>query len=116
MRMVINDGSGRRDLESLSYAQTRQAAAVMDCIGRLIPQEGVDYDVEIIFKGVNDPSVSMNVIPLTDKGEWWRKYVVEMINNKYPPQINNPEEALLPEEGASETNGQQEVKSEEGMS
>lgn len=115
MRMVINDSSGRRDLESLSYAQTRQAAAVMDCIGRLIPQEGVDYDVEIIFKGVNDPSVSMNVIPLTDKGEWWRKYVVEMIN-KYPPQINNPEEALLPEEDASETNEQQEVKSEEGMS
>lgn len=93
MRMIIEDEDGRRDIPGMSYYQSRQAYAIMSCIGRLIPQEGIDYDVEIIFKGANDPSVSMNIVAHTDKGEWWKKYVMSMIN-KYPPTVEDPPQAL----------------------
>jgi len=78
MHIFVNDAQGRRPVTQMSFPQTKQAAAIVDCIGRLIPQEGVDYDVEITFKGNYDPSVSMNIVPHTDKGEWWRKYVSEI--------------------------------------
>lgn len=90
------DGKGIKPVSNMSFPQTKQAAAIMDCIGRLIPQEGVDYDVEVIFKGSYNPSVSMNIVALTDKGEFWKKYVMEMIR-KYPPMVENPDQAL-PEE------------------
>ena len=83
----------RKPVSNMSFPQTKQAAAIMDCIGRLIPQEGVDYDVEIIFKGSYNPSVSMNIVALTDKGEFWKKYVMAMIN-KYPPTVENPDQAF----------------------
>ena len=70
----------------------------MDCIGRMIPQEGADYDVEVTFKGAYNPSVSMSVVPHTNKGEWWRRYVSEMIK-KYPPQVENPEMSIPEEQG-----------------
>ena len=90
------DGNGRKTVSNMSFPQTKQAAAIMDCIGRLIPQEGVDYDVEVIFKGSYNPQVSMNIVALTDKGEFWKKYVMSMIS-KYPPMVENPEQSL-PEE------------------
>ena len=90
------DGKGRKHVSNMSFPQTKQAAAIMDCIGRLIPQEGIDYDVEIIFKGSYNPSVSMNIVALTDKGEFWKKYVMGMIS-KYPPMVDNPDQSL-PEE------------------
>lgn len=89
---LVKDGQ-KTPLKNMSWAQTKQAAAIMDCFGRLIPQEGIDYDVEIDFKGEYDPSVSLNVTSQTDKGEWWKKYVAEMIK-KYPPMVENPEEAI----------------------
>lgn len=91
------DGKGRKHVSNMSFPQTKQAAAIMDCIGRLIPQEGVDYDVEVIFKGSYNPSVSMNIVALTDKGEFWKKYVMEMIR-KYPPTVENPDQALSEEQ------------------
>ena len=93
MKVAIDYGTGKRPLHTMTTPQIKQAVAVMDCIGRLIPQEGVDYDVEIVFKDGNPYSVSMGVIALTDKGEWWKKYVLEMIK-KYPPTIENPPEAI----------------------
>ena len=93
MRMLVDDGRGRSPLQKMSFPQTKQAAAIMDCIGRRIPQEGVDYDVEIIFNGPNDPNVSMNIAAHTDKGEWWRQYVMKMIK-KYPPTVENPEPSI----------------------
>lgn len=104
---LITDDGERVSLPQMSWAQTKQAAAIMDCFGRLIPQEGVDYDVEISFKGENSPDVSMNVTAHTDKGEWWKKYLSEFIK-KYPPTVENPEEAI--EEPKEEKN---EEKSEE---
>ena len=98
MRVSIDDGNGRRPLLNMTTPQIRQAVAIMDCIGRLIPQEGVDYDVDIVFKGANDPSVSMRVLALTDKGVWWRKYVMEMIK-EYPPVVGDPPQAI--QEGAA---------------
>ena len=98
MRLLIDEGGGRRPVAQMTYPQTRQAAAIMDAIGRLIPQEGVDYDVELTFKGENNPSVSMSVIPLTDKGSWWKDYVVEMIR-KYPPRAENPPQAIQEDPG-----------------
>ena len=93
MKMMIDDGGSRQDLRDLSFAQGKQAMAIVDCIGRMIPQEGVDYDAEVIFKGRNDPSVSLNIVPHTDKGEWWKRYVMEMIR-KYPPTVENPPQAI----------------------
>lgn len=46
MKLLIDEGNGRRPVAQMTYPQTRQAAAIMDAIGRLIPQEGVDYDIE----------------------------------------------------------------------
>lgn len=93
MRMITYENGEPRQISEMSYVQGRQAMAIMDCIGRLIPQEGVDYDVSIIFKGDNDSDVSMSIQPHTDKGEWWKKYVMEMIP-KYRPTVENPEQSL----------------------
>ena len=97
MKLLINDGSGTKPVAGMSFAQNKQAAAVMDCIGRLIPQEGIDYDVEIIFKSEYDPQIAINLVAHTDKGEWWKEYVSKMIN-KYPPQVKNPDPAIQEEE------------------
>ena len=103
------DGKGRKAVSNMSFPQTKQAAAIMDCIGRLIPQEGVDYDVEVIFKGSYNPQVSMNIVALTDKGEFWKKYVMSMIS-KYPPMVENPEQSL-PEE--QQENSEEKEETEE---
>lgn len=94
MKMVLDESGVRKELEELSFQQGKQAAAIMDCIGRLIPQEGVDYDVEIVFKGKYNPSVSMSIEAHTDKGEWWKGYVMKMIS-KYPPTVENPPQAIV---------------------
>lgn len=93
MRLFAISGSGPVPVNNMTFQQTKQAAAVMDGIARLIPHEGVDYDVEITFKGDYDPMVSINVVALTDKGEWWRQYVMKMIK-KYPPTVENPEPSI----------------------
>jgi len=93
MRIFVDEGGAKKPLAKLSYPQAKQAAAIMDCVGRLIPQEGVDYNIDIIFKSTYDQNVSMSISPMTDKGEWWRQYVLKMIN-KYPPTVGNPEQSL----------------------
>ena len=89
MRVFIDDGEIRKPLDQMTYPQTRQASAIMECIGRMIPQEGIDYDVDIFFKVDYDPDLSMNIVPHTDKGEWWKRYVMEMLS-KYPPEVDAP--------------------------
>lgn len=99
MKMMVEDGYDEkgerilRPLQQMSFQQTKQAAAIMDCIGRLIPHEGVDYDVEVIFRGAYDPNVSMNISAHNEKGEWWKRYVMDMMK-KHPPTVNNPEPSL----------------------
>lgn len=105
MRMFLSDGGIVTPVSKMTIPQAKQAAAIMDCFGRLIPQEGVDYDVEITFKGSYSPSVSMGVVAHTDKGEWWKKYVMEMIK-KYPPTVQNPEPSI-PEDHESSSEGQE---------
>ena len=72
------------ELGQLSFGQVQQTAALADCLGRLIPQEGVDYDVHIILKEPTGDEkaqhktptrVSMQIVALTEKGEWWKRYV-----------------------------------------
>ena len=75
-----------RPITQLSFAQNEQARAIMAAVARLIPQEGVDYNVHIGFKGTNSPAVSVSIVPITDKGEWWKDYVTKMIR-KYPPVV-----------------------------
>lgn len=72
------------ELDKLTLSQLHQTAAIADCLGRLIPQEGVDYDVNVILRGKNETRVSMQIVALTDKGQWWKEYVGRMIH-KYPP-------------------------------
>lgn len=102
MKYFLVNGYEKVAIESLSFAQSKQAVAIMDAVARLIPQEGVDYDVNITFKGQYNQSVSMNIEAHTDKGEFWRQYVSQMIN-KYPPKMDYtgetlPENPELPEE------------------
>lgn len=73
-----------------------KSVAVRDCVGRLIPKEGVDYDIEVMFNGDNDKSVSMGIVALTDKGMLWRDYAMPMLS-KNPPTIENPPEAIQEE-------------------
>lgn len=111
MKMLIEDGGSRTPISNLSFPQMKQSAAIMDCLGRLIPQEGVDYDIEIVFKGKYSPNVSINIVPMTDKGEWWKGYVSRMIS-RYPPTVENPEPSIPIETEEKEEN----VKDEEVMS
>lgn len=94
MRMYVESGSGRRAVDKMTYMQERQAIAVMDALGRLVPQEGADFVVDIVFKGDNSPSVSIGITPLTDKGEFWKRYVSEMIK-RYPPSPSNPPQSIV---------------------
>lgn len=87
MKAILQQDGKREYLSNLSFAQSKQATAIMDCIARLIPHEGVDYEVEVIFKGMYDPSVSLNIKAFTDKGERWKSYLTEMIA-KYPPVVD----------------------------
>ena len=77
----------------MTYAQSYQARSLMECIAGLIPQEGVDYDVEIIFTGGSNTNVKMRIVAKTDKGAYWRDYVTKMIS-KYPPTGKPIGEAL----------------------
>lgn len=93
MRFFELKNGSKTEVSQLSYVQSRQAVAVADDLGRLIPQPGVDYDVDITFNGSN---VSLSIIPITDKGQWWQTYVKSMIV-KYPPTVENPNMSLLEE-------------------
>lgn len=98
MRVFSTDKEGtRRELGNLSFMRTKQAISVMDAIGRLIPQEGIDYSVEITFDDTNPSAVSLLIKAHTDKGELWKSYVEKMIG-KYPPTINPPGEAIPDEQ------------------
>lgn len=95
-----NKDGARYEISDLSFMRTKQVISVMDAIGRLIPQEGVDYSVEITFDDTNPSAVSLLIKAHTDKGELWKSYVEEMIG-KYPPTINPPGEAI-PDEQSEE--------------
>lgn len=96
MKLFLDNELGKKTLDHLSFPQTKQAVAIMDSIARFIPHEGVDYDVEITFKGDYNPSVTMKIIPITEKGVWWQQYVMEMMK-KYPPSMENPEMSISDE-------------------
>lgn len=100
---LLKDG-GIIPVENLSYVQTRQAAAFVDCLGRLIPQEGVDYEVDLTFRGDAVEKVSYEIKPMTDKGAWWKNYVEKLIH-KYPPKIENPEPSIIEDNEQSNVNG-----------
>lgn len=117
MKAVLLNNGAKVPLQDLSFAQVKQAAAVMDCIGRLIPHEGVDYEVEIVFKSAYDPSVSLNITALTDKGTLWKEYLTKMIA-KYPPVVDYrgdvlPDVPEVPDE-SQERQERQEPKEEAG--
>lgn len=93
MRLSVYENGAKRPVNTLSLPQSKQAAAITDCIARMIPQEGVDYELEVIFQGRYDQNVSISIVPHTDKGEWWMRYASEMLK-KYPPKVSNPEQAV----------------------
>lgn len=101
------------ELSKLSVGQVHQTAAIADCIGRLIPQEGVDYDVNIIVRGTHDTRVSMQIVALTDKGAWWKKYVGEFIR-KYPPTTSYKGDLLPDCQEAKQEEENNEHKEAEG--
>ena len=98
MRFILAKDGEKTPLTSLSFQQSRQAAALVDAIARLIPQEGVDYNIAVTFKGDYVPTVSLDISSLTDKGEFWREYVLKMLK-KYPPTVDFHGD-VLPDEPA----------------
>ena len=78
------DSAAPIPVNGLTVLQGNTVVAYADAIARLIPQEGIDYDVVITFSGESDLKTSMRIIPHTDKGEWWKDYIHALIK-KYPP-------------------------------
>lgn len=105
MRLFVQENGVRRPVTQMTLPQSKQAAAIMDYFGRLIPQEGVDYDVEITFNGTYSPSVSMSIAANTQKGEWWKRYALEMLKTSQPT-VKNPEPSLLEETESTESEEQ----------
>jgi hypothetical protein len=100
MKLFSVGADGKRnEIAQPSYMRIRQAVSVMDAIGRLIPQEGVDYSVSITFNERNASSIQIGIEPHTDKGEAWRDYL-DVYLRKYPPTIENPPPGLI--EGSAE--------------
>lgn len=93
MHFFIKDEMGVRPVEKLSAGMTRQAVAIADCDGRMIPQEGIDYVVDIKFTGDSPASASVDITPLTDKGELWKAYVMKCIHDD-PSIVEAPEVSL----------------------
>ena len=100
MKFFIKEGDEERPLlvTELSTTQLWQASAISDGIARMIPHEGVDYDVRM-------RGASFNILPLTDKGVEWSGYVDKMILVTPPDIISSKLDVstylygLLPEEG-----------------
>lgn len=79
----------------LTYRQKVQVRAIVERIASLIPVEGVDYTLGYGFgANGNQDSVTLAITPLTDKGTWWKGYVMEMLK-KYPPSAAEPRSGLL---------------------
>ena len=93
MRFLMKDENGVHPTEAYSMSMNRQAIAIADCDGRLIPQEGVDYDIKIAFAKDNPGDVSIDIIPLTDKGEFWRDYAMKTL--RADPSLVNPPKLSL---------------------
>ena len=77
MKFFMMDGEGRKEImvDQLSPLNLRQASVVADAVARLIPHEGVDYDVSISADG------RLRMFAHTDKGEAWREYVGMELSN-----------------------------------
>jgi hypothetical protein len=93
MTFHLRDDRGNRSqvrVDELIGYQLRQASAVADGLARLIPHEGVDYEIS---PGEN------SIIPLTDKGEGWREYV-ELSSDGMPSEDMRARLAeVMPKEG-----------------
>lgn len=83
MKFFLETAGHRQEMSvnDLSSLQLRQAAVVADTVARLIPHEGVDYEVDI--PGSDAP---FGIRPFTDKGEAWGEYVLSMTRSD-PPRL-----------------------------
>lgn len=72
-------------INDLKSGEVKKIGAIVDCLARLIPQEGVDYNLKLTLE--DGGNIKLNITPLTDKGVFWRDYVSKMIH-KYPPNAN----------------------------
>lgn len=83
MKFFLETEERRQEMSvnDLSSLQLRQATVVADTVARLIPHEGVDYEVDI-----PGSDTSFGIRPVTDKGEAWSEYVLSMMRS-YPPRL-----------------------------
>lgn len=83
MKFFLETEERRQEMSvnDLSSLQLRQATVVADTVARLIPHEGVDYEVDI--PGSDAP---FGIRPVTDKGEAWGEYVSTMMRSD-PPRL-----------------------------
>lgn len=88
MKMFLRDGESSHEISvsDLSVMNIRQAAAITDAVARLIPHEGVDYEIK--GDGVN---FSFNGI--TDKGELWCRFI-HGYAKKHPINIKADADAM----------------------
>ena len=100
MRFFLKDGDSDKELlvTELSNSQLWQASAISDGIARMIPHEGIDYDIKV-------QGAFFEIIPITDKGTSWRDYVNRMLDVNPPEVISSKIDVslylcrLIPEEG-----------------
>lgn len=83
MKFFLETAGHRQEMSvnDLSSLQLRQATVVADTVARLIPHEGVDYEVDI-----PGSDVPFGIRPVTDKGEAWGEYVSTMMRSD-PPRL-----------------------------
>lgn len=61
-------------------SQLTRLAAVYDTLARLLPTEGRDYSVSIVFNKDND-GMSLSMEPYTDIGKIWCAYCMNVFRN-----------------------------------
>jgi len=61
-------------------SQLARLAAVYDTLARLLPTEGRDYSVNVVFKKGSDV-MSLSMEPHTDIGKIWCNYCMNVFRN-----------------------------------
>ena len=87
MKFMMMEGEGAREVsvDELSGVNIRQAAAIADAIGRLIPHEGVDYCIDI-SRG------ELSLMPENEKGVEWCRFLRDSMSRN-PPYVSTGDAA-----------------------
>lgn len=78
-------------VQELQIAPVHTTSEFLSLLPEIIPEEGRDYEVAIVYKGGS--KVSVRVMALNRKGELWRSAVLKLLSER-PPEIMHGSGAL----------------------